>query len=119
MDRLPRRDPNESIIDRGPILIGTEPPKGYNGIRTTVEVRDYRLGHDHNGAHHFMLDAVINTEVRKAPWSSKRPTKYQEQVTHEHHEAIAMLLEAIKEAATLPIADSVIDEDVPPSASQE
>lgn len=97
MDRLPRRDPSDSIVDKGPIIINTDLPTGYTGIRTTVEIRDHR-NRDADDNREFYVDAVINTEVRRGRWTSKG-SKYQEQVTADHHRAIALLLEAIKAAA--------------------
>lgn len=95
-----RREAPDSIVDKGPILLGTEPPKGYLGIRTTVQIRDFRNG-DPGERNDFVLDAVINTDIRRGPRSSNYKAAEQ-QVATDHREVIGLLLEAIKQASECP-----------------
>lgn len=95
MDRIARE--TESIITKTPIVIGGDTPKGYNGVRTTIQIRDYRTSRTEAGQE-FSLDAVINTEFRRGP-RTPRYGDLPEQVAKDHKDAVKLLLEAIQEAS--------------------
>jgi hypothetical protein len=101
MDRL-NRETSESIIDKGPLMLGGEPPKGYGCIRTTIEIRDIRTQQGPEADNDFRLGAVINTEVRKgtrwAVWSRETELK----VVQDHREVTALLLQAVRDAKEPP-----------------
>ena len=96
MDRLNRE--TESIVDKGPIILGGEPPKGYGSIRTTIQIRDLRTQQGPEADNDFRLDAVINTEIRKGTrlgaWSRETEAK----VVQDHREVTALLLQAVRDA---------------------
>lgn len=94
MDRIARE--TESIITKTPILIGGDTPRGYNGVRTTIQIRDYRSRQTEAGSD-FSLDAVINTEFRRGP-RTPRYGDLPEEVATDHKEVVKLLLEAIKVA---------------------
>ena len=87
-----RRNPLEDIVHRDPISVTIDPPKGYEGVRTTIQIRDSRATDPDVD---LSIDVVINTEFRDGPRSrTRRATR--EEVAKHHRELSELVLAALR-----------------------
>jgi hypothetical protein len=111
MDRL-NRESTSGIINKGPIVLDTEAPRGYVGIRTTIQIRNFHVATVvESGGDELSMDIAINTEVRRGQraWGQ---LEIQEEVVKDHRDVSYRLLEIVK-ALVRPGLDVVESEQVP------
>lgn len=96
LDRMPRS--TDDIVNKTPIVVGTDTPKGYKGIRTTIQIRDLRFKNTDDHENEFRLDAVINTEIREGKTFFNQSQSEQQTMKY-HRELAELLLVAVATAA--------------------